>query len=463
MEDEESRLGLRATPERSAPRGRDRPAAPRPAGEDAVGLTTPRPSGAPVAGSPADDAVREQRLTAMKRRATGLLVAFGAVFIVTRLLEPRWPWLGFVRATAEAAMVGGLADWFAVTALFRHPMRIPIPHTAIIPARKDRIGRTLGRFVQNNFLSREVIAVRVAAMHPGERLARWLAEPAHSRLIARHVAAGLGGAAKVLRDDEVGAMIERGLRARVRRIQVAPLLGNVLTIMTADRRHQELLDEALRLTARALAENEEMIRQRIREESPWWLPEAVDDRIHEKILAAVERTLQQVSEDPVHPLRARFDEALARFIEQLRTSPEAMQRAEAIKEDVLAHPALRDFSASLWTDAKEALARRIEGPERTEPDAIERGLVTLAETVLADPALVDKVDRWIVDALVYAVDQYRDEVGELIEHTVGQWDPDATSHKIELQIGRDLQFIRINGTLVGGLVGLVLYTASRFF
>ncbi|MGH7507439.1 MAG: DUF445 domain-containing protein, partial [Longimicrobiales bacterium] len=351
-------------------------------------------------------------------------------------------------------------DWFAVTALFKHPLGIPIPHTAIIAARKDRIGRSLGRFVQNNFLARDVIAVRVAGMQPGERLARWLADPAHSRLIARHVAAGVAGAARVVRDEDVRGMIERGLASRVRRIQVAPLLGNVLAILTADRRHQELLDEALGLAARAVAENEEIIRNRIREESPWWLPEAVDDRIHDRIVSGVERTLQQIAENAAHPLRGRFDEALDRFIEKLRTSPEAMARAEAIKEEALAHPAMRDFSASLWTDAKAALARRVEGPERTEPDAVERGLVTLAEHVLADPALIDKVDGWIVEGLVYAVDQYRDEVGELIEHTVGQWDPDATSRKIELQIGRDLQFIRINGTLVGGLVGLILYSIS---
>jgi uncharacterized membrane-anchored protein YjiN (DUF445 family) len=186
----------------------------------------------------------------------------------------------------------------------------------------------------------------------------------------------------------------------------------------------------------------------------------VDDRIHDRIVAAVERTLQQVAEDEAHPLRARFDEALDRFIEKLRTSPETMARAEAVKEEILAHPALRDFAAALWSDAKAALARRVEGPERTEPDAVERGLVTLAETVLADRTLLDKVDHWIIDGLVYMVDQYRDEVGELIEHTVGQWDPDATSHRIELQIGRDLQFIRINGTLVGGLVGLILYSIS---
>jgi uncharacterized membrane-anchored protein YjiN (DUF445 family) len=398
----------------------------------------------------------------MKGNATALLVGCGVVFIVARVLEHTWPWLGFVRATAEAAVVGGLADWFAVTALFRKPLGLPIPHTAIIPMRKDRIGRSLGRFVQMNFLSREVIEARVGGMRPGERLARWLAEPANSKLMSGHFASAMSGAASVLRDDDVRALIERGLASRARAIQVAPALGNLLAILTADHRHQELLDEALRLAARAVADNEELIRRRIAEESPWWVPELVDDRIHERVVAGIERTLAEVSRDPAHPLRARFDEALARFIEQLRTSPEAIARAEAIKEEALAHPGLREFSASVWADVKAAIARRSMAGERPEPDAVERGLIALADTVLADPRLLAAVDRWIVDALVHAVDQYRHEIAHLIEHTVGQWDPDVTSEKIELQIGRDLQFIRINGTLVGGLVGLVLYTVLRF-
>jgi uncharacterized membrane-anchored protein YjiN (DUF445 family) len=419
-----------------------------------------QPGLVPLGGAP-DEPERAKRLASMKRSATGLLGASAVVFVVARVFEHRWPWLGYVRATAEAAVVGGLADWFAVTALFRKPLGLPIPHTAIIPARKDRIGRSLGRFVQNNFLSREVIMSRVSGMRPGERLARWLTEPEHAQLIAQHVAAAMAGAARVLRDEDISPMIERGLAARVRALQVAPLLGNVLATLTADQRHQELLDEVLRLTARAVSENEAIIRQRVREESPWWVPEAVDDKIHDKIVSALERTLAQVSKHVDHPLRIRFDDALADFIEKLRHSPEMIARAEAIKEDALSHPALREFAASLWADVKAALARRADRAALGEPDAVERGLVTLANTALRDPALLEKIDHWIVDILVYAVDQYRHEVGQLIEHTVGQWDPDATSRKIELQIGRDLQFIRINGTIVGGLVGLFLYILAQ--
>jgi uncharacterized membrane-anchored protein YjiN (DUF445 family) len=417
---------------------------------------------APVAGQ-VDEAERARRLASMKRNAALMLVGCAVVFGVALALEGTWPWLGYVRATAEAAIVGGLADWFAVTALFRHPMGIPIPHTAIIPARKDRIGRTLGRFVENNFLSRDVIARRVAGMRLGEKIARWLTEPDNTKRIARHVGSSLVAASQVLRDEDVMEAIERPIAQRVRAVKVAPLLGKVLAVLTADGRHQELLDEALRLGAKAAQDNEELIRRRVAEESPWWIPDLVDEKIHQKIIDGIENTLAEVARDPYHPLRARFDDAIDKFIHDLRRSPATIARAEAIKEDILAHPALRDFAGSLWTDAKAALVRHADAPETTEPGAVQRGLQTLAQAVLDDPALLEKVDRWIVDGLVSAVDQYRHEVGQLIEDTVGRWDPDVTSRKIELAIGRDLQFIRINGTLVGGLVGLVLYTLMNAF
>jgi len=237
----------------------------------------------------------------------------------------------------------------------------------------------------------------------------------------------------------------------------------VLSLLTADNRHQELLDEALRLISEGVSRNEELIRQRIREESPWWLPEAVDDRIHDKVVTAIENTLRQVAADPAHPLRERFDSALAGFIEKLRTSPEVIARAEGIKEDMLANPAVRQFSASIWGDAKQALTRYADRKETDPPGAVEQGLMKLGNAVLTDAELMAKVDHWILDAVLYAVEQFRGEVAQLISYTVGQWDADETSKKIELQIGKDLQFVRINGTLVGGLVGLLLYSISKFF
>ena len=438
-------------------------------------MTVPVPTSAPTSASHnpslpppvADEAEKQAALERMQRRATLLLVAAGVLFLVARWWESRYPWLGFVRAFGEAALVGGLADWFAVTALFRHPLGLPIPHTAIVPTRKDRIGRSLGMFVQRNFLSREVVGAKLQAARVGERAARWLAEPEHARTVARQVATGLSGAAEVLRDEDVQGFVERSLVTRARRVQVAPLLGRVLKLLTAGGRHQELLDEALRLATRLVAENEEIIRDRIAAEAPWWVPGAVEDRIHDKVVTAVERTLQDVAADPSHPLRERFDEAVQAFAERLRTSPDTIARAEAIKEDMLAHPAVREYAATVWTDVKSALGRyataEVEGVEdgRGALAAVERGLVSLGNAVLADPTLTAKVDAWVLESVLFVVEQYRGEVASLIETTVAGWDPDATSRRIEIQIGRDLQFIRINGTLVGGLVGLVLYVIGQ--
>jgi uncharacterized membrane-anchored protein YjiN (DUF445 family) len=414
----------------------------------------------------ADDEIKRQRLASMKRIATGMLVVVAALFVVSRLLESRYPWLSWVRAFAEAAMVGGIADWFAVTALFRHPMGIPIPHTAIVPARKDRIGTALGNFVQRNFLQREVVADKLAAMKLGERAARWLAEPENSRRLARHVATGLAGAVNVLRDEDVQAVADKAVVRRLRTVQVAPLLARGFEVLTAGGRHQSLLDDALRLAARFIAENDDAIRDRIKQESPWWVPGLVENKLHDRIVTGVENTLAAVAADPEHPLRVRYDEAVQRFVESLRTSPEVIAKAESLKLELLEHPAVGDFSREVWGDVKGRITRyaeRLADVEQAEPDAIERWVNGLGKTVLADPALTAKVDQWVLELVTYAVEQARGEVSALIATTVAQWDANATSRKIELQIGRDLQFIRINGTLVGGLVGLLLHALAAAF
>ncbi|MBI5017589.1 MAG: DUF445 domain-containing protein [Deltaproteobacteria bacterium] len=409
-----------------------------------------------------DDHARQVDLTAMKRRATGLLAMSAGVFLVATLLDARYPWLLYVRATAEAAMVGGIADWFAVTALFRHPLGLPIPHTAIIPARKDRIGHSLGAFVQNNFLSRDVVSARLSALRPGERTARWLCRPENSALVARHLAAGLAGPLRVLRDEDVQQILERSLASWIGSVRVAPVLGKILWLFTAGDRHQDLLDVALRAAARFVTQNEELIRERIRNESPWWIPERIDARIHEKIVRGIATTLQQISEDPNHPLRVRYDGAFRELIDRLQASAELGERLEKLKAELVQQAAVRQFSASVWRDLKGRLLRFAEGKDEWAPGAIQRGMSAVAAAVLSDPALLAKIETWLQDAVLYAVEQYRGEVQQFISHTVSQWDAGATSQKIELQVGRDLQFLRINGTLVGGIVGLALQVLSSF-
>jgi len=410
---------------------------------------------------PHDEAVRQKQLDTMKRRATLLLAGATVLFVITRAFESRYPWLGYIRATMEAGMVGGLADWFAVTALFRHPLGIPIPHTAIVPSKKDRVGRTLGAFVQRNFLTREVIEFRLRSLQIGKRLAEWLADPVNARTISRNAAVALSSAAQMLRDDDVQEVIDRSLAKRVRSMHLAPLLGKVLSVMTEDDRHQEVLDEVITLASRTVNDNSDLIRERIEQQTPWWIPSAVDEKIFKRVLGAIQRLLSELSADKDHPLRGRFDDALHRFIDRLNTSPEFAERVDAWKEEFLDNEAARRFSLSMWEEAKDALARYAAHPGPATPNAIEGALVTFGQKAMEDPELMAKIDNFAVDVAVFLVARYQDEVADLISSTVAAWDPELTSRRVELAIGRDLQFIRINGTIVGGLAGLLIYLLSK--
>jgi uncharacterized membrane-anchored protein YjiN (DUF445 family) len=404
---------------------------------------------------------RQRSLDRMKRRATGLLVIMAAAFVATSILEPQYAWLGYLRATAEASLVGGVADWFAITALFRHPLNLPIPHTAIIPSRKDRIGRSLGNFVQNNFLSPEVLAAKLRGAQISRRAAEWLADPENARKAAQHIASVLKSAGTVIRDEDVHALLDRSVLDPLRRMPIAPVLSKGLELLTVDNRHQQLLDRVIHGLNHLVAENEILIRERIREESPWWVPEMVDDRIHRKVLGGIERTLIEVGADPDHPLRRQFDELLSEWMLQLQQSPEVIARAEAIKQQILDPETSGRLAASLWGEVKEALGRKNSPGEGGAIDAVARGLTALANAALEDETLLQKVDGWVVGAVLSVVEQHRHEVGQLIAQTVSAWDPNETSRRIELLVGRDLQFIRINGTLVGGLVGLIIYSVTQ--
>jgi uncharacterized membrane-anchored protein YjiN (DUF445 family) len=410
-----------------------------------------------------DEEARQAALDRMKRRATWLLVAAMVLFVISRSLDAHFHWLKIITATAEAAMVGGLADWFAVTALFRHPLGIPIPHTAIVPAKKDRVGKTLGAFVQRNFLSRDVIEHRMRNMQVGRRMAEWLANPANARTISKSTALALSSASQMLRDEDVQAVIDRSLARRVRTTHLAPLLGKVLGVVTEDGRHQEILDEVIRLASRTVNENADLIRERIERETPWWVPAAVDDKIFKRVLNAIQKLLTELAADPRHTLRLRFDTSVAQLIERLNTSPEFAAKVDAWKEEFLDNEAARRFSASLWQDAKEALAKFAESPDSAAPNAIETALTTFGQKAIDDPELLAKLDEFAVDIAVFLVAKYQDEVAELISSTVAAWDPELTSQRVELAIGRDLQFIRINGTIVGGLAGAVIYLISSLF
>ena len=369
-------------------------------------MTTPWPRTVPIP-QVADAEAKQRQLDRMKRRATGLLVVMSGVFLVALILEPRYPWVGYVRATAEAAMVGGLADWFAITALFKHPLNIPIPHTAIIPTRKDRIGRTLGNFVQHNFLSPEVLGPKLLGVQPSRRVAEWLRRPENARSLARHLASALRSATDVVRDEDVHALLERSVIEPLRQRSIAPVLAKGLLLLTANDRHQQLLDRVITGLAGLIVDNEEFIRRRIHSESPWWVPGFVDERVHEKVVAGIQRTLLEVATDPGHPMRRQFDDLLTDWIVRLQESPEAIARADAMKQQLFDHPTSRGLSASLWGEVKRMLDHQVEPAGSEVPGALERGLIALADGALGDEVLLAKLDGWIVEAVLRVVEQHR--------------------------------------------------------
>jgi uncharacterized membrane-anchored protein YjiN (DUF445 family) len=396
----------------------------------------------------------------MRRRATGLLFVAAAVFLVARLLEPAHPWLGFLRATAEASLVGGLADWFAVTALFRRPLGLPIPHTAIVATQKDRIGRVLGNFVQNHFLRRDVVAAELRALRLSERAARWLSDPQNSGRVAKQLVTALAKTIEALPEDDIRELIHQSAVARLQATRVAPLLASVLAVTTTDNRHQQLLDEAITLMSRVIQDNREVIRAKIRAESPWWVPGIVDQVIYHKILIAVEDLLLDARADPSHPMRRKFDAALERFIEGLKHSPDVAARVEAVKDQVLAHPLVDELAASLWDAVRRAAARYRPHADGQPPDALQRGIAAASESLLANEALLGDLDDFLIELVASVAERHRHDVAEVIARVVRAWDPAVAVQRLELAVGSDLQFIRINGTLVGGLVGLAIHTIS---
>jgi uncharacterized membrane-anchored protein YjiN (DUF445 family) len=396
----------------------------------------------------------------MKRMASGLLVVALAVFLVALMLEPSYPWMGFIRATAEASLVGGLADWFAVTALFRRPLGLPIPHTAIIQTQKERIGKVLGNFVQNHFLSKDVLALRLKSMHVAERAARWLSEPDNSQRLARHLASGVAKTMEHMPESAVRTLIQDAAVARIKSVQVAPMLGTILSAISNDRKHQALLDEALKMASDVMERNRDDLRHRIKGESPWWVPSAVDQAFQKKIESAFQRLLDEVKLDPYHPLRQKFDVAFADFVERLKHSPELSARAESLKSELLEHPVVTDFAASLWERARNAAEKLTQEEDSKALEPLSRGITTIGGSLLANPARLEELDDFLTTFAASVLERHRYEVGALIAETVRQWDPEVAAERLELAVGRDLQFIRLNGTLVGGLAGLVIYTVS---
>lgn len=411
----------------------------------------------------AREASQEHRLKAMKRLATGMLVLMAGIFIASHIYRPLLPWLAWVEAFAEAAMVGALADWFAVTALFRHPMGLPIPHTAIIPRRKDELGENLARFVRENFLINEALEPRLASLDAASRTGAWLAKAPNARRVSADAGAFLQWLLATLDSEALRDFLRDNLHLELRQLQVAPLVGRILDLLTRSNRHQALMDLAVRIARQHLNENRVLIRIRIDEKSPWWLPGFVDQEIFDKIVTEVESLLDAIGNDPQHEARQRFNEGVQNFIDALKNDPDTIARGEEIKNEMLEHPLVQQYLSGLWQHVSEFLLKQTSEPESMLRQRFETGLMNFGDALKYDPQLRAQINQWLNDAILRIVRNYQDEIAGVISETVRSWDSDVTSRRVELAVGRDLQFIRINGTIVGGIAGLTIYALSRLF
>jgi uncharacterized membrane-anchored protein YjiN (DUF445 family) len=391
----------------------------------------------------------------MKRLPLVLLALMAALFLLT-VNRPE-AWVGWVRAFAEAGMVGALADWFAVVALFRHPLGLPIPHTAIIPRRKNEIGENLARFVAEHFLHPDVVRAKLESVNLARNTALWLKSP---RGRARVQELGVGATRWVLgalHEARVRQFIGRLGSRELARFDLAPLLGRALDWLIEGGRHQEVLTQSLRFALVALHDNRDRIRANVKRGSPWWLPGFVDDRILVQMLDRIETLLLELSLDPDHPLRGDFNGWVGRWAQALQHDSEYQRWGEALKLDLLENEALQDYLYRLWADIVSGLEADLADPDSRFSAELARLTDSLAGELESDPEIQDWVNRWLVELAVTAVDENRMGISSLISDTVRSWDAVETSLRIEQAIGRDLQFIRINGTLVGGLVGLAIH------
>ena len=419
------------------------------------------PPGRGSALGPADQE-RRRGLIRMKGGATALLLVAAVVYVLARRAEASGAgdWAGFVRAAAEAGMVGGLADWFAVTALFRRPLGLPIPHTAIIPTRKDTLGRNLSDFVGTNFLSEQVIRERLANADVPRRLGGWLAEPAHAERVTTELARALRGAVDVLRDEDVRAVLEPVVLRRLAALPVGPTLGRVLAQVVADRAHHRLVDLVATAVDDWLLANRDQVVDLIARQAPAWSPEFVDRRVAMRLYAELTRVSGAVRADPEHAIRQQLDALLARFADDLWHDPATIERASGVLTTLLEQSEVRRAFGDVISAGRRLLLEMVDDPDGELRTRLARALTDLGRRLEGDDALRARVDGWVADAAGYVVTHYRDELTRTITDTIERWDGVETARKVELAVGRDLQFIRINGTVVGALAGVAIHTVG---
>ncbi len=397
----------------------------------------------------------------MKAIATLLLIAMSVVYLTAVLNRDNGGGWEYVRAFAEAAMVGGLADWFAVTAIFRHPFGIPIPHTAVIPHSKARIADALGEFVAVNFMAPAVVAERLAKQDIATSLARQVSEPETARRIADGVIDAVPSVMNLLDDEVVADFLKRQLAEFSKDARLAAAIGRGLQLLTDQGRHQPLLDAALHEAWRALEEHEPAIRKQVRSRTNWLLRlVSVDTKAADAMILSIEDTLEDIARDPNHPARQRVTEVLQRFSDDLQNSPEVRARVEHIFSEILTHPSVTDYLDALGRSLKEMLRSGAEAPDSALRQTLADGLSRLGTALLEDDDVRHSLNIRLRALLVEISERHGRDVSRLISETIRSWDTKTVVEKLEQNVGRDLQYIRINGTIIGGLVGLAIYQTT---
>ena len=405
--------------------------------------------------------VRKKELARTRILATGLLLLMAIIFLVATAFQNKYEWLGYLRAFTEAALVGGLADWFAVTALFRRPLGLPIPHTAVIPRNKDRIGESLGNFVETHFFPAEVINAKLADIDFSSLLATWVVDSKNATAVSERIAILIPHFMHALDNEEMRKFFRDQITARADKIDIAPLLGTILAALTINNQHQTLLDEAVKESVALLTKKEPQIRERIRDATHWiWQKLSLDEKAFNIIMKAVHDVLQDLENDPNHELRQQFDEVVQNFIRNLKDSPEYRGRAETIKREVIRSPLLQEYFSGIWDDIKMRVLSDIDTPNSEIKARLQLTVIQFGKTLISNPAFRDQFNLWLRTLIRDLIESRKHEIARLIPDTVRTWDAKTMSQRLELQVGKDLQFIRINGTLVGGLIGLFIYVGS---
>ncbi|WP_153533683.1 DUF445 domain-containing protein [Streptomyces sp. RB17] len=412
--------------------------------------------------TPADEE-RRRGVRRMKLTATSMLLFVAVVYVLAKLASHggAGPWAGYVAAAAEAGMVGALADWFAVTALFRHPLGLPIPHTAIIPTKKDQLGVSLGEFVGENFLSEDVVRQRLRAVGIGSRLGTWLAEPEHADRVTAELATALRGALTVLRDRDVKVVVSEAITRRANTKEIAPGIGKLLEGIVADGGHRRAVDLVVARAHDWLVLHRDDVMVAVEGGAPGWTPRFVDRKVGERVYKELLRFVTEMRDMPSHPARGALDRFLTDFASDLQSDTDTRARVERLKGEVLGRGEVQDLIASAWTAVRAMVVAAAEDERSELRLRVRAALLSLGTRMATESKVQGKVDSWVEGAAVHVVTTYRREITSLITDTVAGWDAEHTTRKIEAHIGRDLQFIRINGTVVGSLAGLLIYVVTR--